>query len=201
MDKINKIRDLKSQGYTHSQDINADLESILEGFQPVCENTIDNYISIASNASCESDPIPTWLLKQCKTALLPEITIIVNTSLKTGVFPNGLKHALVRPKLKKQNLDKNELKNYRPVSNIPFVSKIIEKAVISQLTQHMVKNNTLEPLQSAYRPNHSTETALLRIQNDILLDLDNKRGVILVLLDLSSAFETIDHKTAARKVL
>ena len=60
MDKINKIRDgLKSQGYTHSQDINADLESMLEGFQPVCEKTIDSYISIASKASCESDPIPT----------------------------------------------------------------------------------------------------------------------------------------------
>ena len=103
-----------------------------------------------------------------------------------------LKHALVRPKLKKQNLDKNEYKNYRPVSNIPYLSKIIEKAIIAQLTLHMVNNDLVEPLQSAYRPNHSTKTALLRIQNDFLLDLDNRRGVILVLLYLSAVFDTID---------
>ena len=131
-------------------------------------------------------PLPTWLLKQCKKSILPVITIIVNISLTLGVFPMELKHALVRPKLKKQNLDKNEYKN------IPYLSKIIEKAIITQLTHHMVNNDLVEPLQSAYRPNHSTKTALLRIQNDFLLDLDNRRGVILVLLYLSAVFDTID---------
>ena len=64
----------------------------------------------------------------------------------------------------------------------------------------MARNNLVEPLQSAYRANHSTETALLRIQNDILLDLDNRRGVILVLLDLSAAFDTIDHRILLQRL-
>ena len=194
VDKIVKIREnLSSSGYSYHPEPESDLESTLQEFVPVSEQTIADYISKSSNATCDSDPIPTWLLKKCKETLTPTITSIVNASLKSGTFPSKLKHALVRPKLKKENLDKNEMKNFRPVSNIPFISKIIEKAVIAQLTTHMISNNLIEPLQSAYRPNHSTETALLRIQNDILLDLDNRRGVILVLLDLSAAFDTIDH--------
>jgi hypothetical protein len=79
------------------------------------------------------------------------------------------------------------------VSNLPFLSKILEKAVLMQLTEHMEKYNLFCPIQSAYRAKHSTETALLKIQNDILLALDGGKGIILVLLDLSAAFDTIDH--------
>ena len=84
-------------------------------------------------------------------------------------------------------------KNYRPVSNIPFLSKIIEKNAISQLDRYMSEHNMHEPHQSAYRVGHSTETALVRIHNDIAREMDKGRGVILVLLDFSAAFETIDH--------
>ena len=76
---------------------------------------------------------------------------------------------------------------------MPFLSKVLEKIVLKQLMHYMTDNNLHEVMQSAYKPAHSTETALLQIQNDILRDLGQKKGVILVLLDLSAAFDTIDH--------
>jgi len=100
---------------------------------------------------------------------------------------------LVNPLLKKSTLDTEQLKNYRPISNIPFVAKVLEKVVAKRLSTYMTENNLHEIYQSAYKANHSTETALLRVSNDILLKLDTKQCVILVLLDLSAAFDTIDH--------
>ena len=92
------------------------------------------------------------------------------------------------------------MKNYRPVSNLPFVSKIVKKVVASRPNIHMAQNSVLEPSQSAYRKHHSTETALLRVHNDILQAIDRKKWVMLLLLDLSAAFDTIITKpvTASR---
>ena len=118
---------------------------------------------------------------------------IINDSLTSGSVPECLKHAIISPLLKKQNLNPNELKNYRPVSNLTFISKIIEKAVFNQILDHLKFNSLLEKHQSAYRKFHNTETALLKIQNDLLLSADNKEISIIALLDLSAAFDTIDH--------
>ena len=107
-------------------------------------------------------------------------------------MPDALKHAIVIPLLKKLGLELIK-KNYRPVSNLPFVSKLIEKAVALQLIDHLTANQLMEVFQSAYRTGHSTETALIRVQNDILWELDHQNIVLLVLLDLSAAFDTIDH--------
>ena len=92
------------------------------------------------------------------------------------------------------SLDPDDLKNYRPVSNLSFLSQVLERIVLSQLNEHLNLNNLLSPLQSAYRPNHSTETALLRIVNDLLTAMDNNKICILTLFDLSAAFDTIDHQ-------
>jgi hypothetical protein len=165
----------------------------LNTFDLATESEIAKIIMSSKNATCSLDPLPTSLLKECADTLVPAITHIVNLSLSSGVFPDCLKHALVKPLLKKSHLDPEELKNYRPVSNLPFLSKVIEKVVASRLSTHMSQNNLHEVFQSAYKANHSTETALVKVQNDILLELDKKRGVILVLLDLSAAFDTIDH--------
>ena len=102
------------------------------------------------------------------------------------------KHAMVKPLIKKPSLDPENLRNYRPISNLSFLSKILEKIVAKRLSDYMTVHHQ-EKMQSAYNTGHSTESALLRIQNDILHDLDKKRGVILVLLNLSAAFDTIDH--------
>ena len=85
------------------------------------------------NKSCELDLIPTWLLKCCLTELLPPITTLVNKSLTTGSFSEGFKLALIKPHLKKQTLDPDLPKNYRPMSNLHFLSKIVEKVVIQRL--------------------------------------------------------------------
>ena len=85
------------------------------------------------------------------------------------------------------------LQNYRPVSNLPFISKIIEKVIAQQLTDHMKVHALYEKHQSAYRCYHSTETALDKAQNDLQGAIDDDSGVFLVLLDLSAALDTMDH--------
>ena len=146
--------------------------------------------------SCILDPIPTSLLKNSDMldVLLPLSTKSVNDSLSSGDVPVSLKQATVLPLLKKQGLDSKQMKNYRPVSNLPYVSKLREKVVANQIMTYMYSTDLHESLQSAYRPGHSTETAMFKIKNDIDVALDQGDGVLLVLLDLSAAFDTIDHK-------
>ena len=193
VDKISKIRaELDSVNTSFHFDENP-CQSSFTSFEPCTESELERIISASSNASCLLDPIPTPLLKQCLPVLLPFLTNLINLSLKAGIFPNSLKTAIVRPLIKKSNLDRNELKNFRPVSNIPYISKLIEKIVVKRISSYMDSNGLNEKYQSAYRKNHGTETALIKIHDDILRALDTRHGVILVMLDLSAAFDTIDH--------
>ncbi len=167
-----------------------------------CEVTEDELLKIIMNCptkSCALDPMPTWLLKQHIPTVIPSLTKIVNTSITTGSFPSSLGTASITPILKKSTLDKNQLKNYRPVSNIRFLGKLIEKVVSSQLTSYIDNNQLAEPLQSAYKAKHGTETALVRVHNDILREVDNQKAVFLVLLDLSAAFDTLDYKIMLKR--
>ena len=90
-------------------------------------------------------------------------------------------------------MDPEILKNLRPASNLAYISKLIEMIVDAQVTSHMDENNLHELFQSAYKPLHSTETAMLRIKNDFLNALDDGNAILLVCLDLSAAFDTVDH--------
>ena len=101
--------------------------------------------------------------------------------------------ALVKPLLKKPNLDNTDLHNYRPISNLPFLSKLLEKTVFNQLSNHLINNNILDKFQSGFRSQHSTETALLKVVSDLRLASNANKVSVLMLLDLSSAFDTIDH--------
>ena len=138
------------------------------------------------------DPIPTTVLKESIDVLLPFLTAMCNASLAEGSLPQSQKHAIVTPLLKKQSLDAGELKNYRPVSNLTFVSKIVEKLVAEQLIEFLKSNGLMPRLQSAYRRHHSTETALLRVMSDLLHAADSRRVTLLGLLDLSAAFDCVD---------
>ena len=106
---------------------------------------------------------------------------------------NLLHLPLVSPLIKNPSLDADNLKNFRPVSNLCFISKIVEKVAAHRLADHLSSNNLYEQHQSAYRKHHGTKTALLKVQNDSLHELDSEHGVILILLDLSAAFDIIDH--------
>ena len=162
---------------------------------------LDNIdVTHSPNKSYELDPIPTWLLKLYLPELLLILTKIVNTSMETSHVPKSFKSSHVRPLLKKENLDANTLKNYRPVSNLPFVPKVLEKLVSSHIEEHLTVNNLHEEHQSAYRKHHSTETALIKVQNNILQSLDQNEVAVLVLLDLSTAFDTMDNETLLHRL-
>ena len=117
---------------------------------------------------------------------------IINISLCQGDFTENLKQALLRPLLKKSGLDL-ELKNYRPVSKLSYLSKIVERAICTQLMQLAEATSNVEPYQLAYRRGHSLETTLLKVKTDLLEAMDSKKVTCLILLDLSVAFDTVSH--------
>ena len=198
--KIYKIRenldDMKDSVDNLSFDISSSLHSSHEKvseFAPASEEEIQKIILNASNATCASDPVPSSFVKKILSSLLTFVTMLVNMCLSFGQFPSNLKSAIVCPLLKKPTLDPEELKHYRPVSNLSFLSKVIEKVIANRLVQHLKKFGLIDIFQSAYRKCHSTETALLKVQNDVLKQIDKGRQVYLILLDLSAAFDTIDQ--------
>ena len=146
-----------------------------------------------SRKSCSIDPVPAHILKACLETLLPVLTNIVNTSLETATMPETMKAANLEPRIKKVSMDPQEFSSFRPISNLKFTSKAIEKVVADQLCLHANSNNLQEIYQSAYKARHSTETALVEVQNDILRAIDDRNSVILLLIDLSAAFDTVDH--------
>ena len=150
-------------------------------FQHVSTDLIANFIKSSSVKTCGLDPLSTSVLTKCLPRLLPVITDIVNRSLDEAFIPNSLKSALIIPLLKKTNLNTEDFKNFRPVSNLPFISKLIEKSVAVQLVQYIEDNNLDEKLQSAYKKLYSTETALLRVHDDILRAVDRGCTVVLFL--------------------
>ena len=125
----------------------------ITNFTPLDQGQIGKLIKDSPSKSCDLDPLPTWLLKLCMPELLSLITAIVNCSLESSTVPPSLKKALVRPLLKKPTLDQEVMKNYRPVSNLSFISKVIEKAAAAQLNSHLNENDRYD--QSAYQEFHS----------------------------------------------
>ena len=196
-DKIVKIReDLSTlrESVTHEEPPTEPVQCRLTEFEPASEKEVKKIIMDTASKSCMLDPMPTSLLKDCLDALLPFITKIVNISLSTNIMPVNLKEAIITPLLKKLKLDPELLKNFRPISNLTYISKLIERVVAARFNTHMKENNLHEIMQSAYRSGHSTETALLKVKDDILQAIDNHQCVLLILLDLSAAFDTVDHE-------
>ena len=132
-------------------------------------------LSNCPNKQCDSYPIPTWLLKECSSVLVPTITNIVNLSLISGQFHPTLKESVISPLLKKPTLDKEELSSYRPILNLSLISKIIECVVKSRLMDHLTSNSLLNSHQSAYCKHHSTETALLYIHDYFISAMDHRK--------------------------
>jgi hypothetical protein len=144
--------------------------------------------------SCDFDPIPTWLLKRLSVQVAPIICRLCNLSLENDVFPSNLKLARVTPLLKKPSLNPDLTNSYRPIFNLSLISKLVERVVAKRFTSLATAINLLPPQQSTYRAHHSTESALIAVHNDLVCSTDNGQVSLLVLLDLSSAFDTVDHE-------
>ena len=200
-DKIDQIRVKITSSWTNNQlsglnphipEPSSPPASLLQ-FRSVTEEEVTKVLQMSPDKYCDLDPIPTSLLKKCSSVLVPVITIIVNLSFSSGTFPENFKNSVIKPLLKKANLDKESLSNYRPVSNLSFISKLTEKLVKLQLTEHLDSHSLFNIHQSAYTKSHSTETVLLSLHDHLIQSMAHQKVTGLCLLDLSAAFDTIDH--------
>ncbi|XP_044170355.1 uncharacterized protein LOC122947345 [Acropora millepora] len=193
IESINKsLNDVRTVPMTVELDEVPPAEASFSEFESLSDDEVYMLIKKAAKKSCLLDPMPTYLILQLLDVLLPVITTMINLSFNTGYFAHAWKEALVLPSLKKPGLDV-AFKNFRPVSNLPYISKLSERAAACQLTQYMTDNDLHSVFQSAYKPNHSTETALLKVKNDILMNMNDQHVTLLVLLDLGAAFDTVHH--------
>jgi len=168
----------------------------LATFRPVSADEVAALINKSPAKQCPLDPLPTWLLKDICDTISPVIAIMCNASISHNKFPQSQKSAIVRPLLKKTTLDPFDLNSFRPISNLSFVSKLLERIIDIRFTQHadQCQYNLFSLVQSAYRKFHSTETALVKIHNDLITTIDEGHVGALALLDLSAAFDTVDHQ-------
>ena len=163
-------------------------------FKTLTQGQVSLIFGNAAIKSCPLDSALTSVVLQVLDKPLPVITCMINLSFESGLFAEEWRWALVLPTLKKCSLD-IAYKNFSPVSNLPYVSKLSETAAADQLIDHMTIyiNGLHLELQSAYKKQHSTESALLKVKNDILLNMDAQKVTLQVLLDLSAAFDTVHH--------
>src|SRR6218665_1310496 len=178
---------------TNSWSIVPPSQSSLQILYPASEAEVSLLLNSLPNKQCELDPIPTSLLKDCASVLLPVITKIINLSLFTGNFPVAFKHSLVTPLLKKAKLDKENLSNYRPLSNLSFLSKLTQRIVLARLNNYLSSNSLLNLHQSGFTKHHSTGTLLVSLYNKLVSAVSHQQVSCLCLLDISAAFDTIDH--------
>ena len=137
-----------------------------------------------------NDPLPLALIHKLDYVIEPHIHAFINQSFNNSILPDSMKTASITPFIKDAKGNADDLNNYRPVSHLPIFSKIIERIISPQITHFLISNNILHLHQSAYMPCLSTETAICMINNDIL---SSRKSTLLMLLDMSAAFDTLNH--------
>ncbi len=193
---INKIKTISAQFSTpHSVKhiLPANIHSFTS-FSSLTEAEVSKLILSNHPTTCPLDPILSHLLQAISPAVVPALTLIINTSLHTGVFPSVFRLARITPLLKKPTLNRSLLENYRPVSLLPFIAKTLERALFNQVSAFLTQNNLLDSNQSGFRSGHSTETALLSVVEALRLASADSKSSILILLDLSAAFDKVNHQ-------
>ena len=191
-EKIRAIREKFEDAPSHPTDQHRYCRPLLSEFSPTNMEELAAIIKSCDIKSSSVDPLPAKLFKENLDVLLPVLTDVVNASLSTGSI-DGAKLAHISPLIKGHGLDSSNLKNYRPISNLSFVGKLIERVVLARLNEHLENNNLHIPHQSGYKKMYSTETLLVRVVNDLLIASSESKATVVLMLDLSAAFDTVDH--------
>ena len=170
-------------------------------FQLVTDMDVLNLIgTLEPKDSSGLDNISSKLLIQLAPIIHSVLRLIINKSLMTGIFPDKLKIAIVRPIYKGKDSDPHLFGNYRPISLLSTISKLLEKVVHKQLYDYMTKNSLFKNNQYGFRANHSTEYATMEFVDRAMYEIDNGKIPFSVLLDLSKAFDTLDHQILLNKL-
>ena len=168
-------------------------------FMPVTEKFVLNELKrLKTNMAIELDLISARLLKDSATVIYKRLTVLFNRSLDGGIYPTIWKHGRVVALFKSG--DRTDCNNYRPITILPTISKILERAVHQQLYTYLEEQNILTSKQFGFRPRLSTVTALMHFTDTILQNLDNGSMTGVVFLDLTKAFDTVDYDLLLRKL-
>ena len=165
---------------------------MLSSFTPYQEEEIAKIIKKMASKHCELDPVPTWLLIEILLSVILPITNIINVSLEHGIFKRQWKVSLIKPLIRKLVMDLVN-SSYCPVSNLSFLSKVLERCALSRFTACCDGENLLPSYQSAYRRNFSCKTALLKIVYDCLWNIGKQKVMAVIAIDLGAAFNKVDH--------
>ena len=170
-------------------------------FAPHCV-TLPEMSTVISHLSASGavgvDDMPISAIRSCLPAIAPHILHLINTSISTHTFPDAWKVAIITPVHKSG--DTQIPGNFRPISILPALSKILEKVVCSQLSSYLITNHIFSPFQYAYRPSHSTEDALLDVVEWAARKIDAGDVTSLTSIDLSKAFDSVDHSMLLNKL-
>ena len=163
-----------------------------------CDEVQKVITSMPSDKASEIDKISVRVIKHSLPAILPSLMSIVNKYLASNTFPIEWKTAEVNPVLKEGDHEKPN--NYRPISLLPVLSKLCERIALNQLMPYLVENDRLSVHQSCNKKWHSTETSLIYISDRILTAIDQKKTSVVVLLDMSKAFDSVNHDILVKKL-
>ena len=191
VDKISKLRESIPENKGYESVMKKFNGEKLEVFHPTTVEELKTIIQKFGIKASAEDPLPTHVLKNIMDEMLPMYNVLVNKSLSEGSM-DGIKHSVIDPLLKKDGLDPEIRKNFRPVNNLVFLSKLIERVASRRIDNHMAKNNLHNKKQFAYKEFHSTETMMTGVVSDVLKGFDENKCTVMVFLDLSAAFDTID---------
>ena len=191
VDKVKKIRGSIPEAAQNSSYSRPFKGTRMNEFRVLTEDDVGKIIKSKGIKTSMEDPIPSQLMHASMDIVLPVITKLINKSLQEGSM-EGIKESVLDPLIKKSGLDTEEKKNYRPVNNLLFLSKLVERCVDQQLDGHMTENCLHEGSQFAYKEHYNTETMMLGITDEVLRGFDENQATVIIFIDLSAAFDTID---------